>query len=68
MTAAVSALTESVTGAESLAPHKDLHASSAACERPYIGILGVLIGSIISTLAGRLTHTSTPPCACLRGR
>jgi MFS transporter, DHA2 family, multidrug resistance protein len=55
MTAAVSALTESVTGAQSLAPHKDLHASPAACERPYIGILGVLIGSIISTLAGRLT-------------
>ncbi|TPK68994.1 MFS transporter [Mesorhizobium sp. B2-4-15] len=48
-------LSRSVSTSPSLAPHGNASSTPAVCTRPYIGILAVLIGSIISTLAGRIT-------------
>jgi DHA2 family multidrug resistance protein len=55
MSAASSTLSKSVETLPSLAPPGDAPSTPAASIRPYIGILAVLVGAIISTLAGRIT-------------
>jgi hypothetical protein len=36
---------------------------SADSLRPYIGILGVLIGALLSTISSRITSLDSPTCA-----